>query len=199
MCGLCVLPVIQIDVYLSIYPLIHCGVEQCDALASEGGAQARSNATQHVRPGPFFLSFQESPQNTESHTLTAQTGRVCTQCGISFSLHINHHVPRVADTCKNQRGARTNTCVHVDCVVSEPRPSLLNIYGALIRVYFTPTHDTAHRGPGRAYMHAITHEIYLTAGGSNPPQSALGLGRCRAGVFRGRSCPGRTGAPRAQP
>ena len=140
-------PVIQIDVYLSIYPLIHCGVEQCDALASEGGAQARSNATQHVRPGPFFLSFQERAHRTqtESHTLTAQTGRVCTQCGISFSLHINHHVPRVADTCKNQRRrANKHTLCMRACGLCGLGASLLNIYGVNTCLLYA---HTRHRSP----------------------------------------------------
>ena len=86
------------------------------------------------------------------------------------------------------REMKTTACVGARSV---------NIWRYVLRPHTTPL--TAVPGEG-IYMHAIKYEIYLnTAGGSNPLQCALGPGHCRARVFRGRSCPGRTGAPRARP
>ena len=132
-------PVIQIDVYLSIYPLIHCGVEQCDALASEGGAQARSNATQHVRPGPF------QAHRTQSLTHSQRRQVVCAR-NVGSAFHCTLIIMcRELRTHAKTRGAReqTRVCMWI-CVVSEPRPSLLNIYGVNTCLLYA---HTRHRSP----------------------------------------------------
>ena len=133
-------PVIQIDVYLSIYPLIHCGVEQCDALASEGGAQARSNATQHVRPGPF------QAHRTQSLTHSQRRQVVCAR-NVGSVFHCTLIIMcRELRTHAKTRGAREQTRVCMWIVWSRSLSALAFKYIWGVNTCLLYAH-TRHRSP----------------------------------------------------